>query len=108
MRNHHRNGHDSLDTKGNRLFATQQVLVTVLRVVRLSGIRASFFMTLPVHKSCCQDWQPCGQPDGRTGTRGASMRVKLELYWQQLVSWLQPVEQSERLRSVLRSRVAVG
>jgi hypothetical protein len=108
MRNHHRNGHDSLDTKGNRLFATQQVLVTVLRVVRLSGIRASFFMTLPARRSCRQDWQPYGQPDGRTGIRSMSTRAKLELYWLQLVSWLQPVEQSERLRSVLRCRVAVG
>lgn len=108
MRNHHRNSLDSLGTKGNRLFATKQVLIAVLRVVRLSGILASFFMTLPARKSCRQDWQPCGQSDGRTGTRCISTRVKLELSWLQLVSWLQRMEQSERLRSALRCRVAVG
>ena len=103
MRNHHRNRLDSLGTKGNRLFATKQVLIAVLRVIRLPGIRASFFMTLPALRSCRQD----RQPDGRTGTRGMSLRVKLELHWLQLVSWLQRIEQSERLRSVLRCRVAV-
>ena len=64
MRNHHRNGHDTLETKGNRLFASQKVLVAVLRVVRLSGSCGSFFMTLPVHKSCCQDWNRVGNPMG--------------------------------------------
>ena len=104
MRNYHRNSLDSLGTKGNRLFATKQVLIAVLRVVRLPRIRASFFMTLPARRSCRQD----RQPDGRTGTRCISTRVKRELSWLQLVNWLQRMEQSERLRSALRCHVAVG
>ena len=103
MRNHHRNGHDSLDTKGNRLFATQQVLVTVLRVVRLSGIRASFFMTLPARRSCRQDWQPYGRTRSRVMITRVGMGLR-GLMSVGLLLWERP----EQVRGILRRRAVAG
>ena len=46
MRNHYRNGLDILDAKGSCRFAPKQILITVLRVVCMPEIRASFLTAL--------------------------------------------------------------
>ncbi len=103
MRNQLHHGLDSLVTKGYRLFATKQVLVTVLSVVGLPGIRASFFMSLPAHQPSHQAGQLMGHPDGCTGTRDIKARTKPGLAWLRFVGLRFVMLQPERLHNALRS-----